>query len=299
MDSFFKSNSWGYLFLLLPVLFIGCHKNNDTQPANPISHNDSTAFVEILKDISKDNSTILDIPPVPLPDEFLNSDIEGIQKVVATLNKFNELIKNPQNADTTHFKSVEATDFTKNCETDDLFTECIYKEDHGAYQITAVWTSVFDYWTLIYYYSGIYQGIDYGDMYEKQDHICTKDGKYYDWIVYRDPIPPESAGEIQFFYTITEKDEKTIYTPWGTEHDRAIEFDSFIYEWDHLKKFNHVSFGITLFWEGNLMQWINVDWSINKEDIYVSWIGGWDYKEKKGSWCSYDDDGNIINCGKM
>ncbi len=61
-------------------------------------------------------------------------------------------------------------------------------------------------------------------MYEIQDHIATNEGKYYLWIVNRDPIPPESAGEIQFSYTIPETDEKTIYTPWGSEHDRKFKY---------------------------------------------------------------------------
>jgi len=47
------------------------------------------------------------------------------------------------------------------------------------------------------------------------------------------------------------------------------------------------------------MQWTSLYWSINKKKVYIGWIGGWDYKEKTGNWCSYDDDGNIKKCGKM
>ena len=89
----------GYFFLLLLLVIIGCHKNNDTQPANTISHNDSTALLEIFQDISKDNPSMLDIAPIPVPDELLNMDNEYVKQVVASIEKFNDLIKNPQNTD--------------------------------------------------------------------------------------------------------------------------------------------------------------------------------------------------------
>jgi hypothetical protein len=289
----------GYLSFLIALFFSGCSKNNETKPSDNISHNDSTALVEIFKDMSKDNHTIIDIPSIPVPDEFLNSGNEYLQEVAELIEKFNGLIINPQNIDDTDYKSTESVNFTKNCETDGMFTECIYEEDHGEYKITADQNIGPGGTSLDIYYSGIYDGVDYGEMYEIEQYTISQDGKSMYIFIYKVPIPPESAGELAFYYSIEELDEKTIYTPWGEEHSRDMMYTSYIYIWDNVKKENHENIGCQEKWEGSTLTSNLINWSAAKEEIYISWISTWDFDKLEGEWCSYDDDELVKDCGPM
>jgi len=295
---FIKYHLLGIIFLLLSLVFIGCHKNNNTVPSD-ISHNDSTAVLEILQDISKDYHTILDIAPIPIPDEFLNSENEYLKQIVASIEQFNKLIKNPQNIDTTNHKSVEATTYTKHCETYGTTTECIYEEDHGAYHITTDMLYGPEFIVISVYYSGIYEGVDYGEMYEIQEQILSRDCKYFSFTVYRAPVPPESAGEPLFFFSMQVMNEMSIYTPWGSENNLDVEYVSIIYLWDNFKKENHIEIMEDDRWIGNILGMTTFYWSLGKEEIYVSWTGAWNFDELTGSWCSYDDDGHIVDCGPL
>ena len=299
MEMILKYQFRGYFFLLLLLVIIGCHKNNDTQPSNNISHNDSTALVEIFRDISKDNHTILDIPPIPVPDKFLNSEDEYIKQAVASMEMFNDLITNPQDTDQSFFKSSKSVNYTKNCETHGMYTECTFKEDHGAYKITVI-QNIGPYGQVLeVYYSGIYEGTDYGEMYEVQQYVFSPDGKSFYLFLFREPIPPESSGEYLMTFSIQVKDGKTIYTPWGEEHKNHIEYTNFIYAWDNVKKENHQSLGSWEEWDGDILKTYLFAWSISKEETYMSYASTWNFNTLEGEWCSYDDDEHVIDCGSL
>lgn len=299
MKTLLNSNAGCYLLAAFFV-FTGCHKNNDTRPADNISHNDSTALAEIFRDISKDYHTIMDIAPIPFPSEFLNSEDEYVKKVEELIENFNTLIKNPQNTDSLNQKSIEVTNnYTKHCETDGAITECIYEEDHGAYKITIEQYITPGGMTYEVYYSGIYEGVDYGDMYEVQEYIFSPDGKSFFLLCYKAPVPPESAGELSYTFSMQVLDEMTIYTPWGEEHVRNVLYTSYVYIWDNVKKENHISLGSLDAWNSNILNTTLFNWSIIKEEVYVNWIGTWDFENLEGEWCSYDDDQKVIDCGPM
>jgi hypothetical protein len=299
MKTISKHSFPGCFLLAAFFVFAGCHKNNDTKPTNEISHNDSTALVEIFQDISNDNHTILDIPSIPVPDEFLNSGDAYIKQVAELIEMFNNFIKNPQNTDSTDLKSIEATSYTKHCETFGAFTECVFEQDHGAYKITIKQVLGPGGTTYEVYYSGIYDGVDYGDMYEVQENIFSPDGKSFYLFVYKIPVPPESAGELQYTYSMQVLDEMTIYTPWGEEHVRNVIYSNYIYQWDINKKESHINLGCQDIWEGNSLTMNLMYWSVAKEENYVGWVGTWDFEKLEGEWCSYDDDEMVIECGPM
>ena len=295
-----KYHAQGLILLLFALLIIGCSKKKDVTPSNGISHNDSTALYNIFKDISKDNPTMLDIAPIQLPDTLWNSENEGMKMIVETLKKFNELIKNPQNIPSTGHKSTVATDYTKNCETYGQTTICTFKEDHGDYQITIEQIiKPPDYIQYLVSYSGIYNGLDYGEDYLIQSHYQRMDGKSFNWILFRAPDPPESAGQPIMAYLMNVEDEKTIYTPWGTELQRKVTFTSIVYYWDNIKKQNHEWVENILAFDGDTLQMTISSWSINKEKMYISWSATYDFNEMKGEWCAFDDDGIIIECGPI
>lgn len=285
-----------YLPFLIALFFLGCSKKNETKPSDNISHNDSTALVEIFKDISKDNHTIIDIPPIPVPDVFLNSENKDMQEVADLIENFDSLIINPQNIDDPNYKSTASVNFTKNCETDGMFTECIFEEDHGEYKITVDQNIGPSGTSLDVYYSGIYDGVDYGEMYEVQQYELAPNNKSIYIFIYKIPVPPESAGELAYSYSIEELDEKTIYTPWGEEYTRDMMYTSYIYIWDNVKKENHEEIGCQEKWEDNTLTSNLISWSAAKEEIYISWISTYDFNKLEGEWCSYDDDEHVKDC---
>jgi len=295
----FAKHKFASIFLILLLFFFGCHKDNTTKPSDNISQNDSTALLEIFRDISKDNNTILDIPSMPVPGEFLNSDDDCVKQGVELIHMFNDLIINPQNVDSLHNKSANSVNYTKNCETYGAYTECTFKEDHGEYQIAVSQIIGPGGTSIDVYYSGIYTGIDYGEMYEIQSHVFSPDNKSFEWLVYRPPVPPESAGELSFYFLMQELDDLTIYTPWGEEHQRKLMYTNFIYGWDNVKMENHIYLGSQDFGDGNNLSMHIIYWSVAKEDIYIGWIGTWDLKKHEGEWCSYDDDENIKDYGPL
>ena len=136
-------------------------------------------------------------------------------------------------------------------------------------------------------------------MYLIQQYIFSPDNKSFFLFVFKAPVPPESSGEYLFTYSIQVKDGKTIYTPWGEEHKKHIEYTDFIYEWDNVKKENHESLGSWEIWNGNILKTYLFAWSISKEETYMSYASTWNFDTLEGEWCSYDDDGQVIDCGDL
>ena len=286
------------IVLFFAVVFSDCSKNKDSDNGN-ISQNDSTALLGILQDISKDQKNMIDIAQVPVDEELVNLNNEQVDQFLDALRRLNDLIRNPQDIDQSGHKSAASGTFTKNCETTGMYTECIYEEDHGDYKITVDEIYSPQGLTISTYYTGTYKGVFYGNMYEKESYSAPLDGKSFSWTIYRDPIPIESAGEPMFFYSMIFTDDWSVYTPWGTEHNLNVELVSINYLWDDIAKKNHEEIILTHKMEGKTLKMTSAVWSVNLEDVYVSWVGTYNFKEHSGEWCSFKEDGEVKDCGPL
>ena len=298
MKTLKKLRGVGVIFLSVLMLSGGCRKE-DSNPQSEISHNDSTALYNIFADISKEYPTMLDIAPIRLPDVLVNFDNENMKAFIQSIEDFNNLIKNPQDIPSTGQKSVMSTNYTKHCETFGDQTECTFTENHGDYQIKVVQLIRPEDMNFSVSYSGVYDGYNLGDDYLIQNYYFTLDGKYFQWIIFRLPDPPESAGENMMYYEMKVKDEKKIYTPWGTELQRKLEFTSLVYYWDNIKNENHEWLLNKLEFDDNILNMTTANWSLKKEAMYVSWVATYDFDEMEGEWCAFDDDGIVIECGPI
>ena len=286
------------IILFSAILFPGCSKKDDPGNSN-ISQNDSTALLGILEDISKSQPIMIDIAPIPIDQEMVNLNNDQIDQFLEMFKRLNNLIKNPQDIDQTGHKSAAYGTYTKNCETNGMFTECIYEEDHGEYKITVDMTTGPVSVSVSVYYTGTYEGIFYGKMYEKQSYTAPLDGKSFIWIYYRDPVPIESAGEPLFSNSMIYSDAWSVYTPWGNEHNLNVLTTCTNYIWDDLKKENHEELILTHEQEGKILKIISGVWSENLEEIYTQWVGTYNFKEHSGEWCSFDEDGEVKKCGDL
>jgi len=287
-----------FVLFLLFLFILGCSKDKDTKPSGEISHNDSTALVEILKDISKENPTMLDLGKITLPGFILNTDNEEVKKFVSLIERFNHLIENPQDVDSGNFKSSSALNYKKECETTGDITTCTFTEDHGDYKIILIQTMSTKFMEINLYYSGIYKGVDYGDKFLIQRYYTLADSLYFIWEHFRTPEWEEAAGEILFSYEGLSMDKRTIYTPWGTEVRRKYVFTSRVYAYDYLKHNNHINIKCTLTMDDHILQLILKLWSLRLNDLYILLSGRYDFEEMEGAWCTFDDYGKVTKCDK-
>ena len=298
MDILQKLKFPGMILLSVFLLFAGCHKK-DVHPENGISHNDSTALVEILKDISKEHPTMLDLGKITLPDFIVNTDNERIKEFVSMVERFNNLIDNPQDVDSGNLKSSRSVNYKKECITTGRWTTCTYTEDHGDYKSTTIATYAQNPLSINIkeYYSGIYHGTDYGDMFLIQQFYSLADSMFL-WEYYHTPEWGEAAGEILFSYKRVTGEKMTIYTPWGIETKRKDTFVSIVYSYDYIKHENHISIESILIMDGDDLYMKTFNWSLRLNDIYISFSGAYSFKNMRGEWCTFDDYGKVIECDK-
>jgi len=293
--------------LLTVVLFAGlvsAQENDRDKIIKPKQEQDSidTTLIEIFSDISKEYKTFLDIAPLPIFDELTDLDNENVNQVFESISEFNELVNNDQKILGSVEQSVKSSKDYDTCETDIVSTECTYFRDKGDYSITVKQEISVRFHTYEVYISGVFEGVDYGNMYLLEDQLITTDGKSFHWQFYRPASPPECANER--LLTIDEyifDDETTIYTPWGTISNREIVYNSTYYHCFPVfgKKDSHPMACNEMIIKGNILTLRISNWSFKNEQLYPCWVGTWDFESHTGTWMSLDEDGMVKNTGPM
>ena len=218
-----------FKLLLTVVLFAGllsAQENNGEKIIKPeLKHYlIDTTLIEIFSIISKEYDTFLDIAPIPIYDELTDLDNENVDQVFESIGRFNDLINNNQKI----LGSVEQSVISsRDCETVVNYTECTYFIDKGDYSIT-VKQEITQYplftYTYKVYFSGVFEGVDYGSMYLLQDYnfMGEEDNYLSIWEFYQPPSPPWCANQpsLTILY-LTDDDGSTTYTPWGTSSSRG------------------------------------------------------------------------------
>ncbi len=290
--------------LLTVVLFAGlvsAQENNgneiivsDLQPSL-----NNVSLDEIFSMIPDENNAFVNIAPIRIAEELTQLENENIDEVMESIDRFNKLIANHQNIGSQE-QAVKSPNDYDTCETNFNYTECTFYRDKGEYSITIVQGIAQMYTTYTVYYSGVFEGVDYGEKYKIQDHYIQKDGKVLNILFYRPPVPPESANNIHHEYDFRIFDDSTtIYTPWGTFDNKVLVFKEIFYEWEVNSRVNHQNIHQTASIDKNILR-LGIDfWNINKEELYHAWVAMWDFEEMEGTWMSFDPDGRLKNTGPM
>ena len=306
--------------LLTVVLFAGlvsAQENNGDKIIKPeLKHyfNDTT-LIEIFSDISKENKTFLDIPPLPIFDELTDLDNENVDQVLESVSEFNELVNNGQKILRSVEQSVKSSKDYDTCETDIVSTVCTYFRDKGDHSITVV-QEITPHWITYkeYYSRRVFEGVDSlppvlferldldYEMHLFRDQFMTRDGKRLLVQFYRPPSPPECAKERLFTVEkMIGDDESTIYTPWGTSSNQEIVYKSTFYHCLPVlgKKDSHPLSCNEMISKGNILTLRISNWSYKNEQLYHFWVGTWDWNSQSGTWISFDEDGMVKNTGPM
>jgi len=275
-----------FRLLLSFVLFTGFlsaqENNGDKTIKSGLEHYFSdTTLIEIFSTISKEYKTFLDIAPIPIFDELTDLDNENVDQVLESIRRFNDLVNN--------------------CETFMIYTECTYFRDKGDYSITVKQETTPTSNTYEVYYSGVFEGVDYGSMYLLQHQsFIGKDDFIFIWEFYQPPSPPECTNQrrltIQY---ITYDDGSTTYTPWGTSSSRVSSIQETLYAWDYTVNYNHPFDHGKMTIDGNELILQNFAWSYKNEELYLWWLGIWDFESHTGTWITFDEDGIVQNTGPM
>ncbi len=295
--------------LLTAVLFAGlvsAQENNGDKTIKPgLEHylNDTT-LIEIFSSISKEHKTFLDIPPLPDFDELTDLDNENVNQVFESVSSFNELVNNGQKILGSVEQSVKSSKDYDTCETFMSNGECTYFRDKGDYSITV--KQEFTHYYNIYevYISGVFEGVDYGNMYllQHQSYMGKEEELLFILEIYLPASPPECANER--FYTveyIVYDDETTIYTPSGTIINQEISYTSTNYACYPVfgKKDSHPMSSDKMTVDGNELIFVISNWSYKNEELYPWWIATWDWNSRSGTWITFDEDGMVKNTGPM
>lgn len=302
------------LSVLLFASFLTAQENNKDKIIKPdLEHYLSdTTLIEIFSEISKENKTFLDIPPLPIFDELTDLDNENVNQVLESSERFNELVNKAQNILGSVEQSVKSSKDYDTCKTDIVSTVCTYFRDKGNYSIKVV-QEITPHWiTFETYYSGIFKGVDslpdpgviesldYDSIYLLQDQFITRDGKRIILNFYRPVFLPEFSNQLWYTteYYVTD-DETTIYTPWGTSSNQEMVWEQTDYAWDYLKKNIYPSGSDKMIASGNELRFEISTWSYKNEQLYPFWIGFWDWGSQSGTWITFNEDGLVQNTGPM
>jgi hypothetical protein len=179
---------------------------------------------------------------------------------------------------------------------------CTYFRDKGDYSITVKQEFSHHSNTYEVYISGVFEGVDYGNMYLLQDQTIFTDGSLFNWNFYLPASPPECAN--QLFYTIEHyvfDDETTIYTPWGKSRNQEIVVKSTNYFCYPVfgKKKHHPLGCDEMIIKGDELRLIIYNWSYKNEQLYPWWLATWDWGLRSGTWITFDEDGMVQNTGPM
>ncbi len=287
------------ILIIFPILMLNCSKDKNDEVEIIINNNDS-ALVDLFTDISQNYNTVLDIAPIPIFDDLTNLNNEYVDQILESISKFNDLLKNPQDIPELIEKSGTLSLDYDTCVTSGNYTECTYFRDKGDYSITIKQEISPTYTTYKVYYSGIFEGVDYGSMYLLQDQFIGFGGISFYWDFYRPPSPPEFANQKHLSITyLLQDDETTIYTPWGAVGSRESYLNMTFYVWDYILDANRPTMCNEMILDGNILNLKIWAWSFNKEALFISWIATWDFESKSGIWASFDEDGILQNTGPM
>ena len=159
-----------FRLLLIAVLFAGLlsaqENNGDKRTKSELeNYSIDTTLIEMISDISKENDMFLDIAPIPIFDELTDLDNENVNQIFESISEFNDLINNDQKKLGAVEQSVKSSKDYDTCETDIVSTECTYFRDKGDYSITVKQEISARMYTYAVYISGVFEGVDYGNMY--------------------------------------------------------------------------------------------------------------------------------------
>lgn len=287
------------ILIIFPIFILNCSKDNNNE-VEIINNNSDSALVDLFTDISNNYNTVLEIAPIPIFDDLTNLNNEYVDQILESISKFNDLLKNPQDIPESIEKSSKLFLDYDTCVTSGNYTECTYFRDKGAYSITVKQEISPTYYTYKVYFSGIFEGVDYGSMYLLQDQFMGFEGISFYWNFYRPPSPPEFANQKSLSITyLIQDDETTIYTPWGAVGSRASYLNITFYVWDYILDDNRPSSCNEMILDGNILNLKIWTWSYNKEELFCFWIANWDFESKTGTWASFDENGIPQNSGPM
>ena len=293
--------------LLIAVLFasfLSAQENTGDKTIKPeLDHYSvDTTLIEIFSDISKEHKTFLDIAPLPIFEELADLDNENVDQVIESISEFNDLVNNDQKILGSVEQSVKSPKDYDTCETDIVSTVCTYFRDKGDYSITVKQKISARMYTYAVYFSGIFEGVDYGSMYLLQDQTTALEEKRFSWNIYRPASPPECANELWYsFDKYVLDDETTIYTPWGTSRNQEMILKSTHYACYVVfgKKDFHPTLSNEMSVKGNELRFTISNWSYKNEQLYTFWVGTWDWESQTGTWITFDEDGMVKNTGPM
>ena len=299
-----------FRLLLTVVLFAGlvsAQENNGDKIIKPVPEHYSidTTIIEIFSDISKKYKTFLDIAPIPIFDELTDSDNENVNQVFESVRRFNELVNNDQKKLGSVEQSVKSSKDYDTCETNIVSTECTYFRDKGDYSITVKQEITHFFNTYEVYISGVFEGVDYGNMYllQRQSYMGKKDEEsIFIWEFFLPASPPECANQLWRAIEIQEfDDETTLYTPWGTSSKKVSIVRStnyFCYPAFGKKEYHPLDCN-EMSIDGDELRLIIYSWSDKNEELYIWWLATWDFESHKGIWITFDEDGMAQNTGPM
>ncbi len=295
-------------FVLLAV--VGCSKKEDEVQTDEEQFPDNNSIVEyVYADAPENYSTIMDVRRIPVDDYLLQIDNEELQDYLASIQQFNEHMDHPAEMfDASSLKSASEAMYEKECEEHDWSTECTYTYHYRTYTYTIVLTSYqfpFLYLTYENYIKGKCDGVDYTAYDDENDGLgyLISESEYRPYyscdITYRYPDPIEQAEEPVFKWEVISYDSIfSIYTPGGgDEIISTTDYISTTYYFDHIRNWNHEWIRNSTRITGSAMIMTSEVWSINKERMYIRWVGMHDFENHNGHWYSYDEDGNITNEG--
>ena len=287
-----------FVLIVLSILILNCSKDSGTEPE--IVKDNNATLIDIFTTISNDSNTIIDIAPIPVFDELANLDNENVDQILESISKFNDLLKNPMNISGPTEKSGRSSLDYDTCITFLNYTECTFFRDKGDYSITVKQEISPMINTYEVYFSGIFEGVDYGNMYLLQDQVMGNGGKVFNWEFYRPPSPPWFANQksltIQYYVS---GNETTIYTPWGTFDDQESVIKITDYMWDDTTGSYHPDDRNEMISNANILQMRISIWSYKNEGLFHFWVATWDWESHSGTWITFDEDGIVQETGSL
>jgi len=287
-----------FVLIVLSILILNCSK--DSVIEEEIIKDNNSTLIDIFTTISNDSNTILDIAPIPVFDELANLDNEYVDQVLESISKFNDLLKNPMNISGSTEKSGRSSMDYDTCITFLNYTECTFFRDKGDYSITVKQEISPMINTYEVYFSGIFEGVDYGNMYLLQDQVMGNGGKVFSWEFYRPPSPPWFANQksLTIQYNVFDN-ETTIYTPWGTFDNQESVIKTTNYMWDDTTGSYHPAVCNEMISKGNILQMKISTWSYKNEVLFYFWVATWDWESHSGTWITFDEDGIVQETGSL
>jgi hypothetical protein len=289
-------------FVLFAGLLYAQEDSGDKRTKSELeNYSIDTTLIEMISDLSKENDMFLDIAPLPIFDELTDLNNENVDKVFESVSEFNDLINNDQEKLGSVEQSVKSNKDYDTCKTFMNITECIFFRDKGEYSITIKQNiNPTSYNRYGIYWSGVFEGVDYGSMYLLQDQYRAFGGKGFSLLFYRSPSPEVYTNQLWWTHDIKVfDDESTIYTPWGKSSSRGLLFITIHYVWDYVLDYNHPTSLSKMSLKGNELTLSLSTWSPKKEALYLFWLATWDFESHSGTWMHIDENGIVQNTGPM